>query len=363
MTLTYGFYNSVDDDRLYDALQMSSLFDGLINDGVYGSIGDAFVITAAGGMNVNVGTGRAWFNHTWTYSDAVIVLSLSAAHPILSRYDAIILEVNEDVGTRANSIKVLTGTPSSDPQFPTLTNNSTLHQYMLGYILVQGGATQITQGRIYYTVGTNDCPLVTGIVSVLSTNDIVANWEAQFTEWFTDLQNQLDENQAANLQAQLYEHDHSEALSTPVVGIADDAVTELAILAGAVTTGKLADNAVDDTKVGNRVPQVYRRQGSSSSNWQEEGSSTQTPGAVRIQPGSMYWFDGDGANNGTMNITFPVAFSNVPLVYAQFIGSITVPVIWSISTISASAFTISWKTSTGANVTQVKFNWIAYGPE
>ena len=40
MSVTYGFYNSIKGDRKYNALEMSSIFDGIIVDGVYMSIGD-----------------------------------------------------------------------------------------------------------------------------------------------------------------------------------------------------------------------------------------------------------------------------------------------------------------------------------
>ncbi len=35
MSVTFGFYNSVNGDRKYDAIQMSSIFDGIIRDGVF----------------------------------------------------------------------------------------------------------------------------------------------------------------------------------------------------------------------------------------------------------------------------------------------------------------------------------------
>ena len=35
MAFSYGFYNAVDHDRRYDAVQMSQIFDGIISDVVY----------------------------------------------------------------------------------------------------------------------------------------------------------------------------------------------------------------------------------------------------------------------------------------------------------------------------------------
>lgn len=49
MSVTYGFYNSIKGDRKYNALEMSSIFDGIIVDGVYMSIGDALNVKSSGG--------------------------------------------------------------------------------------------------------------------------------------------------------------------------------------------------------------------------------------------------------------------------------------------------------------------------
>lgn len=73
MSVTYGFYNSKNKDRRYDAIQMSSIFDGIIRDGILQHVGTAMMVKESTGMMVNVGIGRAWFNHTWTLNDALPV--------------------------------------------------------------------------------------------------------------------------------------------------------------------------------------------------------------------------------------------------------------------------------------------------
>ena len=94
MAITSGFFNSVNGDRKYDATQMSSIFDGLIVDGVFASIGNAFNVKAAGGLNLTVDTGKAWFNHTWTLNDSVLQIAAPEAELLLDRIDAVILEIN-----------------------------------------------------------------------------------------------------------------------------------------------------------------------------------------------------------------------------------------------------------------------------
>lgn len=161
MAVTFGFYNSVSGDRTYDAIQMSSIFDGVITDGVFESVLNGLLVSDGSGMGVVVGTGRAWFDHTWTLNDSALNITLDASHPTLPRIDAIILEVDASVGVRANSIKKLTGTPASVPVEPTLTNTSEIHQYALAWIAVPAGTTEIVSGNITDLRGSVECPFVT----------------------------------------------------------------------------------------------------------------------------------------------------------------------------------------------------------
>lgn len=85
MSVTFGFYNSKEGDRRYDAIQMSSIFDGIIQDGILQHVGTAMVVKESEAMIINVGVGRAWFNHTWTLRRSVTVSSSTvrdSAEPI-----------------------------------------------------------------------------------------------------------------------------------------------------------------------------------------------------------------------------------------------------------------------------------------
>ena len=192
MALSCGFYNSLDHDRKYNAEQFGSIFDGVIHDGVYMNIGGTMMVKATGAdMTVNIQTGRAWFNHTWTLNDTIYPIILPDAEQMLSKIVAIVLEINNETNVRTNSFKTIVGTPASqNPQRPTLVNTESIHQYPLAYILIKPGVEVIKQEDITNMVGTSACPFVTSVAASMNVDALIAKWENQWNNWFR--QDQVD---------------------------------------------------------------------------------------------------------------------------------------------------------------------------
>ena len=217
MSVSSGFFNSLNGDRKYNAAQMSAIFDGLIIDGVFASIGTAFAVKAAGGLTVNVGIGKAWFDHTWTVNDSILLMTAPEAEVLLDRIDAVVLEVNGMESVRNNTIKFVKGNPSSAPSRPTLTNEGNVHQYPLCYIYRKYGTAVINQADITPMVGTESTPFVTGILQTISLDELLGKWqdeldrftdarskevddwiaqeESDFTAWFNKMKADLQQEQ------------------------------------------------------------------------------------------------------------------------------------------------------------------------
>jgi hypothetical protein len=234
MAVTYGFYDSLNHDRLYNAQQMSAIFDGIINDGVFMSVGNQFHTVAGTGMQVIVKSGRAWFDSTWTLNDAEYPLSIDAADVLLTRIDAVVLEVNSEVATRANTIKVVKGTPASTPAKPTLTNTATIHQHALAYVTVTRKITAITNSMIEIVVGKTETPYVTAILQTTDISDLFNQWEDYFQKWFDTVRGTLDGDVALNLQNQIttlersiLKIDTKTAMGLPSTAVGDDAFNYL----------------------------------------------------------------------------------------------------------------------------------------
>jgi len=214
MTLTSGFYNSINHDRQYYNDQVSRIFDGIIKDGIFASIGTAMVVTAAGGMNVNIGIGRAWFNGRWVNNDSIYPLPMPAASLELDRIDTVVLEIDNSDAVRAASYKVITGAAASTPTAPDyntgITDTENVHRYPLADVYIHGVTTEgdgsISQSDITNRVGTDPCPFITGILETIEISNLLLQWESQFNDWFNTIENIMSGSTAGEVISAVTSH-------------------------------------------------------------------------------------------------------------------------------------------------------------
>lgn len=196
MAFTYGFYNSFNHDRKYDAIQFGQIFDGIIKDGVYATYKKALLVKASNNPNeVIVQPGRAWFNHTWSYNDADLPIEAPQPEVLLDRLDTLVLDINSEDETRANSIIWVQGTPTSQvPQRANLIHTVTHNQYPLCDVYRKAGTTQIYAGDITNRIGSSDCPFVTGVLEAIDIDTWLNLWNTAFDEMID-----RDESEFSNL--------------------------------------------------------------------------------------------------------------------------------------------------------------------
>lgn len=234
MSLTSGFFNSKNGDRKYTAEQFGDLFDGLISDGVFATWGDAFAVTPGSGMTVQVGTGKAWLDHTWVKNDAALSVTIPAASSSQRRLDTIVIDVDRRSDVRNCSIYVVEGPlVTGTISIPTSAagdyiNTDERVQYPLAFVCVNEGVTSIEASNIYYAVGQYSMSgeprlkFVTGIIDTVSAEVFVERLEAEWEEmqasykerfdaevaevetWLDDFKSTLtDDDVAANLTARV----------------------------------------------------------------------------------------------------------------------------------------------------------------
>lgn len=206
----YGFYNSLNGDRKYNASDFTKIFDGVIQDGVFQTIGDHFQVTQNTGSDFTckVKTGKAWLEHTYTVLDSVGTLDFdtSGILDIQSRIDAVV--INIDKVNRVNSIIIKQGTAATNPSKPSLDPG----QYALAYVTLKGSENFVVKDEnIENNVGANNnqdsthpvLPYVLGAMQEVTATEYITRAEAQIWDWFDDMKDQLSSDAAIHLQNEI----------------------------------------------------------------------------------------------------------------------------------------------------------------
>lgn len=183
MAVTYGFFNAVNSDRVYNADQMSMYFEGLISEGIFESVGDKLRVTAGDGMTVNVGSGRAIVRSRWLKNDVTLPLTIAAASETLNRIDAVILKL--DMTARTITIEVKQGeSVAGVPNAPAYTRTSDVYELWLATVRVNKNTTTITQDMITDFRPSALCGYVTGLINQVDTSTLYNQWQTAYENYF-----------------------------------------------------------------------------------------------------------------------------------------------------------------------------------
>lgn len=146
MAITYGFFNSLNGDRKYNADQMSNFYGGLIENGIMPGIKDTFAVSVSG-LNTIVGTGRAMINNKWIENDSAIWHNLTGiVHSTLASYIAVTLRL--DMTNREITIEYIQSDKASSPVKPEPVRTDTIYDLILAYIYLPAGASSLTTANL-----------------------------------------------------------------------------------------------------------------------------------------------------------------------------------------------------------------------
>lgn len=195
MAVTSGFFTSLNGDRKYSAEQLTELFDGFVTDGVMQTVGNVFDVKSlqVSSRVVTVDTGRAWFDNVWIKNDAKISIDIPIADVLLNRWDAVVIEVDKSINTRAATLKVVSGTPANDPVKPTMAHTEFVTQYPIAYVYCAAGTEFVTDADITQNVGTDSCPYA----GLVNQSKWIEDEQALFDAFMADLHEQISEDTIA----------------------------------------------------------------------------------------------------------------------------------------------------------------------
>lgn len=204
---TYAnFYNSDNNDRVYDADSFSEWLRPFFKNGVFNG---ELQVVADSGMNVKVRTGNAYIDGKMKKFENETTLTLEKASANSTRIDSVVVRRNDT--ERDFSILVVKGSTSA----PDPVRQEGIYDLVLAQITVGASVTEIKQSNIKDTRMNADlCGWVVTNVNEIDFSqitsqwyDYIANFEAEqlqaFQTWFDTIKGQLGSDVAGSLQTQI----------------------------------------------------------------------------------------------------------------------------------------------------------------
>lgn len=214
--LHYGFFNSINGDRMYDADDISSFFYKLISNGVFVNPATSLKVSASSGMTVSIAAGYGMINAKYINNDSPAYLTLDSADPTNPRKDRIVLGLN--YANRNITLYVKKGTAAATPTAPSLTRTAgVLWELSLATITVSAGATAITDANIHDDrADTSLCGYVTGMIQQIDSTDLFSQFTAAFYAWFNNLTESLTVNVSAQCFTETYTTVAANTITIPI---------------------------------------------------------------------------------------------------------------------------------------------------
>ena len=207
-----GFYENT---SVY-AEDFATAFSGIITNGVLIANDEtALHVSAVEDMTIAVAPGRCWIEGHFGVVESAEKLTLSLADGTYDRIDRII--VRNDMRSGKAEIKVIEGTAATTPVPPEIVRDGTYFDICLAEITIPGGTLSVDDSMIVDKRTDGElCGICQSTVADIDVEELFSRYETilhdmskknqkLFNDWFANLQNQLDQNQAANLQKQIDE--------------------------------------------------------------------------------------------------------------------------------------------------------------
>lgn len=190
-----GFFDSINDDRLYSAEEMNRPYRRLVSNGVFakqnGQPANDLQVLSNNGMNIIVKQGDGIFADKWFNNPNDKVITIDTNTDIVPRIDSIIVQVSSLTDERAGYIMYKKGTPASEPQPPTLNTNESVKEYRLANIYVDVNANNILQSNITDLRGSSECPWITGLIEQVDTSQLFLQYQKAYEDFYNNIENEF----------------------------------------------------------------------------------------------------------------------------------------------------------------------------
>lgn len=184
-------------DRNYLAKNFMDYFSLFVGNGVFASPTNQLIVRAGTGRTITVMPGWAYINGAWYHNDAELTLPIATNASATNRIDSIRLRYSE--ADRKIVAMVLSGETG-------VIRGDSIYDLELARITVLPAAVTIRAADISDMRSNEEvCGFVTGLLEVVTTKDLFAQFTAIFNDWFDEVKDQATGDLAIKLQQEFTE--------------------------------------------------------------------------------------------------------------------------------------------------------------
>ena len=195
-----GFFDAVNQDRLYTANDMNRPYKRIVANGVFatpqGTPSTDFQVTGAGTMTITVAAGEGIFADKWFENPNPLSIVVPANNNTTARVDSVIIQVDTRTSGRVGNIVYRTGTPSSSAAAPAINQVTGVPEYRVANIYVAPSANAINNDAITDLRGSSSCPWVTSLIQQVDTSTLFTQWQTAYQDYYNQSTQEFEQAEA-----------------------------------------------------------------------------------------------------------------------------------------------------------------------
>lgn len=180
-------HDSVEHDRCYSASDFRDYFTPFVGNGVFYDPSDSCMATASGNnRTITIKSGKCFINGCVGYTDGTEKISIPSADSYLPRYDIIVLRL--DLDKRDIHIELITGTPSENPEYPSIERSALKYDLAIAAVKSLPTAYALTQADITdLRYNSECCGVVATLINTINTTNLFAQYQAAWNDFIKSL--------------------------------------------------------------------------------------------------------------------------------------------------------------------------------
>lgn len=186
-----GFFDSINNDRLYSADEMNRPYKRIISNGIFATpkgspSKDLQVLESNNEMEIIVKKGEGLIGNKWYENPRDLAIQVPINTDVKPRIDSVIAQIDKSLSGRCGNIVYRCGIPNDIPEPPTINLSDEIIEMRVANICVTPTTRFIDQSMITDLRGSEDCPWITSLLNQVDTSELYKQYHAAYRNFYNE---------------------------------------------------------------------------------------------------------------------------------------------------------------------------------